>query len=93
MTKSSQNQAALDQALLKAERQLVETESLLTVLHTSTFDLETTPYGEPMDSAAWSDVMVILRQGVRSANEQLEPFCMKARERVQEAAKSEEEQS
>ncbi|MEW8293607.1 MAG: hypothetical protein AB2651_22035 [Candidatus Thiodiazotropha sp.] len=91
MTKSSQNQASLDQALLNAEQQLYETESLLSVLYTSTFDLETTPYGEPMDMAAWSDVMVILRRGVRSANEQLEPFCTKARERVQKAANEEEE--
>lgn len=93
MTASSKNQASLDQALLKAEQQLYETESLLSVLHTSTFDLETTPYGEPMDPAAWSDVMVILRRGIRSANEQLEPFCTAARERVEKAAKSEEAQS
>ncbi|MBT3065160.1 MAG: hypothetical protein KME68_20350 [Candidatus Thiodiazotropha sp. (ex Lucina pensylvanica)] len=43
MTKSSQNQASLDQALLNAEQQLYETESLLTVLYTSTFDLEIHP--------------------------------------------------
>ncbi len=93
MTKSTQNQASLDQALLRAEQQLVELESLLTVLHTSIFDLETTPYGEPMDSAAWSDVMVLFRRSVRSANEELGPFCAMARERVHEAAKSEEAQS
>lgn len=93
MTKSKLNQASLKQALLRAEQQLVETESLLTVLHTSVFDLETTPYGEPMDSAAWSDVMVLLRRSVRSANEELEPFCAMARERVQEVAKLEEAQS
>ncbi|MEW8551093.1 MAG: hypothetical protein AB2533_11600 [Candidatus Thiodiazotropha endolucinida] len=93
MAASSKSQASLDQALLKAEQQLYEIESLLSVLHTSTFDLETTPYGEPLDTAAWSDVMVILRRGVRSANEQLEPFCTAARERVREAANSEEGQS
>ncbi|MCG8056923.1 MAG: hypothetical protein JAY94_14675 [Candidatus Thiodiazotropha endolucinida] len=92
MTRSCHNQASLDQALLNAQQQLFEMQSLLTVLYTSTFDLEATPYGEPMDPAAWSNVMVILRRGVQSAYEQINPFCMKARERALEAAESKERQ-
>ncbi|ODB94692.1 hypothetical protein A3197_18250 [Candidatus Thiodiazotropha endoloripes] len=92
MTRSCHNQASLDQALLNAQQQLFETQSLLSVLYTSTFDLDVTPYGEPMDQAAWSDVMFILRRGVQSANEQIEPFCTEARERVRNAAESKEQQ-
>ncbi|MBT3017232.1 MAG: hypothetical protein KME63_15945 [Candidatus Thiodiazotropha sp. (ex Clathrolucina costata)] len=93
MTKSKQNQASLDQALLRAEQQLFQTGSLLAVLRTAVFDLEATPFGEPMDSAAWSDVMAILHQNLKEVNEQLAPFCMNARERIREAVKSEEAQS
>ncbi|MFI0377352.1 MAG: hypothetical protein ACH255_11875 [Candidatus Thiodiazotropha sp.] len=83
----------IDKALLEVEQQLFQTGSLLAVLRTAVFDLEATPFGEPMDPAAWSDVMAILHRNIKEVNEQLAPFCMNARERIRVAAESEEAQS
>ncbi|MEW8188929.1 MAG: hypothetical protein AB2766_06480 [Candidatus Thiodiazotropha endolucinida] len=81
---SPENQEKLDKTLLEVEHELFQTNSLLTVLKTSVFDLEATPYGEPMDPAAWSDVMSILHDRLMSIYNQISPFCVRARARIQE---------
>ncbi|MBT3038812.1 MAG: hypothetical protein KME37_07690 [Candidatus Thiodiazotropha sp. (ex Codakia orbicularis)] len=76
----------LDKTLLEVEKELFQTTSLLTVLRTSVFDLEATPFGQPMDPAAWSDVMSILHDRLMSIYNQVSPYCARARARIQEEA-------
>ncbi|MEJ2622220.1 MAG: hypothetical protein P8163_18805 [Candidatus Thiodiazotropha sp.] len=70
-----------DKTLLEVEHHLIETVSLLTVLETADFDRDVTPGGAPIDVAAWSDVMAILRKQVVASCEKLEPYCNQARNR------------
>ncbi|MBT3011219.1 MAG: hypothetical protein KME41_05775 [Candidatus Thiodiazotropha sp. (ex Lucina pensylvanica)] len=83
-TTSATHQESLEKVLLLVEHDLLKTSSLLTVLKTSVFDLEATPYGEPMDPAAWSDVMSILHDRLMSIYNHVSPFCVRARARIQE---------
>lgn len=83
-TASATNQESLENVLLLVEHDLLKTSSLITVLKTSVFDLEATPFGEPMDPAAWSDVMSILHDRLMSIYNQVSPYCVRARARIQE---------
>ncbi|MES9949355.1 MAG: hypothetical protein ABW118_10380 [Candidatus Thiodiazotropha sp.] len=90
MTTSSYDQEKLDSTLLKVERELFQTASLLMVLKTSVFDLEATPFGEPMDPGAWSDVMDIINGRLMSSLNQLEPFCFRIRDGMREESEGDE---
>jgi hypothetical protein len=83
----------LDKTFLDVEHQLVETVSLLTALETADFDLDRTPSGVAIDTAAWSDVMAIIRRQVQASCDKLEPYCNEVRNRIQGGVGTVERQS